>query len=78
MRLTVIAYSHAEYWYTIINKGYIKTYKDYSIAKDDDIAAQIVKRKRKYRKRTKRCRGKPCIRKNKVYFWGKKAIFKKK
>ena len=39
MKLRVIAYSQAEYWYTSTNKGYIMTYKDYSIAKDDDIAA---------------------------------------
>ena len=39
MRLRVIAYSQAEYWYASTNKGYIRTYKDYSIAKDDDIAA---------------------------------------
>ena len=38
MRLRVIAYSQAEYWYTSTNKGYIMTYKDYSIAKDEDIA----------------------------------------
>ena len=39
MRLRVIAYSQAEYWYTSTNKCYIMTCKDYSIAKDDDIAA---------------------------------------
>ena len=39
MRLSVIAYSQAEYCYASTNKGYIMTYKDYSIAKDDDIAA---------------------------------------
>ena len=39
MRLRVIAYSQSEYWYANTNKGYIMTYKDYSIAKDDDIAA---------------------------------------
>ena len=38
-RLRVNAYSQAEYWYTSINKGYIMTDKDYSIAKDDDTAA---------------------------------------
>ena len=36
MRLRVIPYSQAEYWYTSTNKGYIMTH---SIAKDDDIAA---------------------------------------
>ena len=39
MRLRDIAYSQAKYWHTSTNKGYIMTYKDYSIAKDDDIAA---------------------------------------
>ena len=39
MRLSVIAYSQAEYWCASTNKGYIMRYKDYSIAKDDDIAA---------------------------------------
>ena len=37
MRLRVIGYSQAEYWYPSTNKGYIMTYKDYSIAKDDEI-----------------------------------------
>ena len=39
MRLRVVAYSQAEYWHTSTNKGYIMACKDYSIAKDDDIAA---------------------------------------
>ena len=39
LRLRVVPYSQVEYWYTSTNKGYIMTYKDYSIAKDDDIAA---------------------------------------
>ena len=39
MRLRVTAYSQAEYRYTSTEKGYIMTYQDYSIAKDDDIAA---------------------------------------
>ena len=34
MRLRLIVYSQAEYWYASTNKGYIMTYKDY----DDDIA----------------------------------------
>ena len=38
IRLRVVAYSQAKYWYTTTNKGYIMTYKDYRIAKDDDIA----------------------------------------
>ena len=39
MRLRVIAYSQSEYLYANTNKVYIMTYKDYSIAKDNDIAA---------------------------------------
>ena len=39
MRLKITAYSQSEYWYANTNKGYIMTYKDYSIAKDDDITA---------------------------------------
>ena len=41
MRLRVIAYSQSEYWYVNTNKGFIMTYKDYCIAKDDvdDVAA---------------------------------------
>ena len=39
MRLRVIAYSQVEYWYTSTNKGSTMTYKDDSIAKDDEIAA---------------------------------------
>ena len=39
MRLRVVAYSQAEYWYASLNKGYIMTCKDYSTAKDDGIAA---------------------------------------
>ena len=39
MRLRVIAYVQAEYWYNSTNKGYIMTYRYYSIAKDDDITA---------------------------------------
>ena len=38
MRMRVIAYSQAVYWHISTNKGYIMAYKDYSIAKDDDIA----------------------------------------
>ena len=37
MRLRVVAYSQAEYWYTSTNEGYIMTYKVYSTAKDDGI-----------------------------------------
>ena len=68
MRLGVIAYSQAEYWYSSSKMGYIITYKDYSIARDGDIAAQTVMRKRKYRKRRKKSRGKLYIRKHKIYF----------
>ena len=39
MRVGVIAYSQSEYWYANTNKSYIMTYKDCSIAKDDDMAA---------------------------------------
>ena len=39
MRLRIIAYSQVEYWYTSTNKGSTMTYKDDSIAKDDEIAA---------------------------------------
>ena len=39
MRLRVIAYSQVGYWYTSTNKGSTMTYKDDSIAKDDEIAA---------------------------------------
>ena len=77
MRLRIIAYSQAEYWYTSTNKGHIMTHKGYSIAKDEDIAAQIVMRKRKYRKRTKRDQGKPYIRKNKFYFEGRRPYLRK-
>ena len=39
MSLRVFAYSQAEHWCTSTNKGYVMTFKDYSIAKDDDITA---------------------------------------
>ena len=39
MGLRVIACSQSEYWYANTNKSYIMTCKDYSIAKNDDIAA---------------------------------------
>ena len=38
MRLKVLAYSQAEYWYAIKNRGNVFTYKNYSIKKDEDIA----------------------------------------
>ena len=39
MRLRVIAYSQAEYWYSSTNNGCIMTYRDYNIAKDGGITA---------------------------------------
>ena len=39
MSLRVFAYSQAEHWCTSTNKGYVMTFKDYSIDKDDDITA---------------------------------------
>ena len=77
MRLRIVAYSQAEYWYTSTNKGYIMTRKGYSIAKDEDIAAQIVMRKRKYRKRRKKDRGKPYTRKKQFYFGGRRPYLRK-
>ena len=38
MRLKVLAYSQAEYWYAITNKGKVFTYKNYSIKKDEGTA----------------------------------------
>ena len=38
MRLKVLAYSQAEYWYAITNRGKVFTYKNYSIKKHEDIA----------------------------------------
>ena len=38
MRLKVLAYSQAEYWYAITNIGKVFTYKNCSIKKDEDIA----------------------------------------
>ena len=39
MTLRIAAYSQSEYWYANTNKGYIMTYKDYNLAKDDVITA---------------------------------------
>ena len=39
MRLREIAHSQAEYWHASTNKRYIVSYKEYSIAKDDETAA---------------------------------------
>ena len=38
MRLRIVGYSQAEYWYTLSNKGYIMTYKNYNISKYDEIS----------------------------------------
>ena len=53
------------------------TYKDYSIAKDDNKAPQIVMRKIKYRryKKRKREQRKPYIRRDKVYFGKRRPYF---
>ena len=37
MRLRIVGYSQAEYWYKLSNKGYIMTYKNYNISKNDEI-----------------------------------------
>ena len=37
MKLRVVGYSQAEYWYALSNKGYIMTYKNYNISKNDNI-----------------------------------------
>ena len=39
LRLRVTGYSQAEYYYTLSNKGMIISYKNYSISKENDIAA---------------------------------------
>ena len=36
MRLRTTGFSQAEYWYALSNKGYIMTYKNYNISKEDD------------------------------------------
>ena len=36
MRLRITGFSQAEYWYALSNKGYIMTYKNYNILKEDD------------------------------------------
>ena len=38
MRLRVIGYSQAEYWYTLSNKGHTMTYKNYNNSKADEIS----------------------------------------
>ena len=37
MRLRLTGYSQAEYWYAFSNKGYIMTYKNYNISKEETI-----------------------------------------
>ena len=39
LRLRVVAYSQAKYYYLLSNKGMIMSYKNYSISKEVDIAA---------------------------------------
>ena len=36
MRLRITVFSRAEYWYVLSNKGYIMTFKNYNISKEDD------------------------------------------
>ena len=36
LRLRITGYSQAEYWYLLSNKGYIMSYKNYSISKAND------------------------------------------
>ena len=38
MRLRVIGYSQAEYWYTLSNKGHTMAYKNYNNSKADEIS----------------------------------------
>ena len=35
MRLQITGSSQSEYWYAFSNKGYIMTYKNYNISKED-------------------------------------------
>ena len=56
IRLKVLAFLQAEYWYVITNRGKVLTYKNYSIKKDEDIADKALVKlgkknmKKKYRK----------------------------
>ena len=36
MKLRITGFSKAEYWHALSNKGYIMTYKNYDISKEDD------------------------------------------
>ena len=37
MRLRIVGYSQAEYWLAFSNKGYIMSYQNYNISKEDEI-----------------------------------------
>ena len=37
MRLPITGFSQTEYWYVFLNKGYIMTYKNYNISKEDEL-----------------------------------------
>ena len=37
LRLSVTGFSQAEYWYLLLNKGYIMLYKNYNISKADEV-----------------------------------------
>ena len=37
LRLRVIYFSQAEYWYLLSSKGYIMSYKNYNISKADEL-----------------------------------------
>ena len=37
MRLRITGFSQTEYWYVFLNKGYIMTYKNYNISKEDEL-----------------------------------------
>ena len=35
LRYRITSWSHSEYWYALSNKGYVMTYKNYNISKQD-------------------------------------------
>ena len=37
IRLQITGFSQSEYWYAFSNKGYIMTYKNYNISKEDEL-----------------------------------------
>ena len=37
IRLRITGFSQSEYWYAFSNKGYIMTYKNYNISKEDEL-----------------------------------------